>query len=375
MSQWIVQSIFTFIVIIGFEAVYLVIWQVAHPSIDRYSNIKVQAARWGMIVTILLMIALSRIMESVYPQLFLLNITTGLLAVTLPLLNVGMILWEYLARVFCIVLWWLVNIPAISTSSLIAIVVLFVAMSLNWHLKDKLSFNFLPRLMFCIYTCIVFWLTSSETVVSVMIQAMLMYFIDCAIIGILLIKVGQGVMHARETAKVASFDTLTNARSYALYTHDVTELFKNCKNEDSEFTLVTLDVDHFKSINDTYGHLAGNEVLVGVATTLRDTLKPYDADKYLYRTGGEEFNIIFPNMNPKQVAPIIKQCWQDVRTKIFEYDKYKINVTISMGMSAMQPADAILDDTYKRADSYLYDSKNSGRDRITSEGQVIQANN
>lgn len=97
-------------------------------------------------------------------------------------------------------------------------------------------------------------------------------------------------------------DQLTNAKTYALYQADLTRFFEAARQADQPLSLVALDIDHFKQINDHYGHLAGNTILIGVATTLSEGLAKYGDAHHIYRTGGEEFNIVFPDMQPQQVC-------------------------------------------------------------------------
>lgn len=176
--------------------------------------------------------------------------------------------------------------------------------------------------------------------------------------------------HNEHMAQLANYDALTNAKTYSHYQRDITEMYDESRQTHKPVSLVALDVDHFKLINDKYGHLAGNKVLVGIATTLQDTLLSFDSKPQIYRTGGEEFNIVFPDMAPSDVLPIITNCWEAVRSHPFTYNDDKIKVTISIGVTALNDCDTSIEDAYKRADENLYTSKRNGRDIITVDGVV-----
>lgn len=174
---------------------------------------------------------------------------------------------------------------------------------------------------------------------------------------------------------LANYDQLTNAKTYSLYQHDVTRMFQNARETQSALTLVALDIDHFKQINDHYGHLAGNSILIGIAAKLGEVLSQYHQAHQIYRTGGEEFNVVFPHQTPAEVAPIMTQCWETIRKYHFKYETYEVPITISIGITAMKPEDHTIDDTYKRADDNLYLSKHAGRDTITIEGETMHSDN
>ncbi len=133
-----------------------------------------------------------------------------------------------------------------------------------------------------------------------------------------------------------------------------------------------LDIDHFKLINDKYGHLAGNQILTEVASRLKQVLLQYSDNYQLYRTGGEEFTLVFPDSSSAEVLPILIHAWRAVRSSEFVYDKDKINITVSLGLTELVDDDKSPDDLYKRADNSLYTSKKHGRDAITVDGETQQ---
>jgi diguanylate cyclase len=136
-------------------------------------------------------------------------------------------------------------------------------------------------------------------------------------------------------------------------------------------TLIMLDIDYFKRINDNYGHAVGDFVLVECVKLLKE-LFPRDVDA-ICRVGGEEFAIILPDYQLDHAMKKAEAALIKIRGEtIVEQDK-KINFSVSMGIAQLLPEESI-EKWMKRADSALYESKKSGRDRYTiaPHKQLIQ---
>ena len=125
-------------------------------------------------------------------------------------------------------------------------------------------------------------------------------------------------------------------------------------------TLVMFDIDHFKSINDSYGHLAGDYVLKELAQLVKSRLRP---DDILGRYGGEEFAVILPETNASGGTHIAEELRQLVGTHPFTFERERIQVTVSMGVAQLED-DWTLNDFIKQADERLYAAKRGGRNRV-----------
>ena len=139
------------------------------------------------------------------------------------------------------------------------------------------------------------------------------------------------------------------------------ELIKNELNRSERFShtfgLAMLDIDHFKEVNDTYGHQTGDEVLIEIANILKNNLRKTD---FVGRLGGEEFIIICPESNLQDVTDLMEA----FRVKIENHSFTSIrNKTASFGVTLSKQGDTV-DSLIKRADTALYEAKGSGRNKV-----------
>jgi len=125
-------------------------------------------------------------------------------------------------------------------------------------------------------------------------------------------------------------------------------------------TLVMGDIDFFKSVNDTYGHLAGDQVLVTIAEIMQSTVQ---SDDLVCRWGGEEFLILFTDESTAKVAYLTEQIRSEVARQIFSTHHADFHLTMTFGIAAYQINDT-LDSLINRADQALYEGKRTGRNRI-----------
>ncbi len=185
-------------------------------------------------------------------------------------------------------------------------------------------------------------------------------------------------VHTQERLKLNEsimYDTLTHAYSLSRLRKNAVAEFKHCQQDQLPMAAAVLDIDYFKSINDEFGHAAGDQVLISVTKLLQKKLlaAPFAAE--LYRTGGEEMTIIMPDCSLEQAIKLVRDCWTTVRTVPIPYEEDHLHCTISIGLAYLEQSDTELDDLLKRADDSLYLSKQNGRDRITVDGQADLLNN
>jgi diguanylate cyclase (GGDEF)-like protein len=131
------------------------------------------------------------------------------------------------------------------------------------------------------------------------------------------------------------------------------------------FSLLVIDIDHFKKYNDTYGHLAGDEVLSKLASVFKESIRSSD---YAARYGGEEFIIMLPEIGPEQGVEAAERIRHKVAEEIFSGDGESIKVTISVGVACYPKNGEDAESVIRNADAALYEAKELGRNRVILAG-------
>ena len=130
---------------------------------------------------------------------------------------------------------------------------------------------------------------------------------------------------------------------------------------DIKFSLLLLDIDHFKSINDQYGHHTGDRALKMLADCCVGKLRKHDV---MARYGGEEFCVILPNTNGERAAVLAEKLRTAIAAQALKVDGQEVGVTSSIGVSDVRASDKSPGEILERADGALYEAKQSGRDRV-----------
>ncbi|WP_197513333.1 sensor domain-containing diguanylate cyclase [Acidihalobacter aeolianus] len=167
-------------------------------------------------------------------------------------------------------------------------------------------------------------------------------------------------MLERELLRLATTDPLTGIANRRAFLERASEHLKHCRRYGSHLVLIILDLDHFKAINDRYGHVAGDRVLVRFVDEAKQELRETDL---FGRLGGEEFCVILEQTTIEPALKTIERIQQRMRTTNFEDNGERYTVTVSAGGTENLPEDANIERLLERADKALYQAKNDGRDR------------
>ena len=158
-------------------------------------------------------------------------------------------------------------------------------------------------------------------------------------------------------------DTLTKLYTKRFLEEVIPGMLENEKRHNRAVAAIFLDIDHFKTINDTYGHSSGDKVLQQVAKVIMQYTRTGD---YCIRYGGEEFVIIGPCDSDKTVIVVAERIRQKVSDLVFAHDDKEFTVTLSAGIALHHPSESSFDETLINADMKLYQAKESGRNRVVS---------
>jgi diguanylate cyclase (GGDEF)-like protein len=177
----------------------------------------------------------------------------------------------------------------------------------------------------------------------------------------------------RRLKKEASIDSPTGLSNFGQFDKDLQAAFERYQDHNELYSLYTFDIDHFKAINDEFGHLSGNEVLTAVAKHLQRLSGTWEYRAKVYRTGGEEFSVILFHVveSYQRATEISQQLRHELNGLEFCFDDQCLHLTISLGQDRATADDKNYLDLYRRADAFLYTSKNNGRDVATIRGQLV----
>jgi len=168
--------------------------------------------------------------------------------------------------------------------------------------------------------------------------------------------------------EMASIDSLTNMNNRRHFLEIAENAFQQVKNDHNYLAIILLDIDHFKKVNDRYGHRVGDEVLSCVASRIKKSLRQGDvAGRY----GGEEFIVLVLGVPPDYCFNIAERIRQEIARQPIEVGQITLKLTISLGLVSIDPDQALsLDELINCADQAMYSAKQRGRNRVFSWNQI-----
>jgi len=168
----------------------------------------------------------------------------------------------------------------------------------------------------------------------------------------------------KELEEITITDSLTQVFNRQYFMDRIKQEVKRSHRYGTHVSLLMLDIDYFKKVNDTYGHQAGDSVLAGVAGLIKDGLR--DTDLFA-RYGGEEFSLLAMAMDQADAELLAERLRKKVESAEFVLGGHSLKVTVSIGVSAWMPEiKENFEELVRRADSALYSAKQEGRNRICS---------
>jgi len=209
-----------------------------------------------------------------------------------------------------------------------------------------------------------------EIIATVANSALILGCILVAVFGVSFLLVKAAARRVTEAQQqlhaLATTDALTGAFNRgAILAHAREEIshIERRRQQKNDYTLsfILLDIDHFKRINDTYGHLVGDRVLEEMVARVRGVARGNDL---IGRFGGEEFLLILPDADFEGALAAAERVRQAVGSRPFALKQETIRLTVSLGVAASRPGEQSLDGVLQRADAGLYRAKAEGRNRV-----------
>jgi two-component system cell cycle response regulator len=189
---------------------------------------------------------------------------------------------------------------------------------------------------------------------------------------VIAIQAAQAVLRAQlyeQMEKMATTDGLTGLLNHRTFQGRFDEALAAARRYGRNCSLILTDIDHFKSVNDTYGHPMGDQVLKGVARIIREKARDTDL---VARYGGEEFAIIMPEADVKAALAIAERIREAVMAEVFQTDQGPLKVTLSLGIATFPEVSQDKQGLVDLSDQCLYFAKRHGRNQSVTVAQMQQ---
>jgi diguanylate cyclase (GGDEF)-like protein len=177
----------------------------------------------------------------------------------------------------------------------------------------------------------------------------------------------ENAMLYERTELLAITDGLTEIPNHRYFQETLSNYLEKAKQNNEKVSLIIVDIDFFKKINDTFGHQFGDKVLKKVASILKNNIRE---DDFVARYGGEEFAIILNDCDEENAIKVAEKIRKKVQKNDWASLKEKFNVTVSMGIASYPDAASNKNDLIKFADAALYQAKETGRNKVVASKQL-----
>lgn len=237
------------------------------------------------------------------------------------------------------------------------------------------KYNFIFSMLFTLF-CILLFMISNGYIFQKNIPLVVSFnWLCCWLLSSLLFMINRviasHILEYNRRIKNASVDALTKIANRGSFEKNLEKSFEFYKKVNTPYSLAIFDIDHFKKVNDTWGHLAGDEVLRMVSDIAEKVLLKHFKNSKIYRVGGEEFVIAFRGKAAIEALPVLREISTKIEAMVINYEGAKIQVTISSGLVEMTKNCKSSKELYDRADKNMYYSKHNGRNKISFEGKLM----
>jgi diguanylate cyclase (GGDEF)-like protein len=170
--------------------------------------------------------------------------------------------------------------------------------------------------------------------------------------------------------EIATLDRKTGLFNHGFFQNRLAEEIERAERYKTDLSLMILDLDHFKKINDTHGHMMGDDVLIRVAHTIKDKIRTFDIPA---RFGGEEFTVILPETDDRSSIIVADRLRKAIEKLNFKASKTSFSVTTSIGVTTYEHSSNLTEDMFiEQADKALYLAKDNGRNQVALYNDITE---
>lgn len=209
---------------------------------------------------------------------------------------------------------------------------------------------------------------SSEDATTGLINLGITLFIIWLAAAMLIYHLAQEKKYTEKLAELANHDALTGVHNRHYFNQELEKEIAKSRRYKIDLSLFIVDIDHFKQVNDTYGHPIGDQVLKSLAMICKDVLRDVDI---VVRFGGEEFIVILPSTNLGGAVYTAERIRKAIEGHDFSFDDVSLKCTVSVGVASHENKDWNDKDLIKAADIALYEAKKQGRNLVREFNEDI----
>lgn len=193
--------------------------------------------------------------------------------------------------------------------------------------------------------------------------------VTCGVLIILFMHIYEGrrAEAYQKLQRIARTDALTGVANRGSFEQSMMQSIQEAERSHNPLVLVILDIDHFKAVNDRWGHDAGDKALQHVCGVLGERLRITDT---LGRLGGEEFALVLRNTDRARAEPLVESLREQLCITPLQYGKHSINLSATFGIAEWPTDGRTVDELYRCVDQRLYQGKDRGRNQVVSKGVV-----
>jgi diguanylate cyclase (GGDEF)-like protein len=194
-------------------------------------------------------------------------------------------------------------------------------------------------------------------------------------LGVIANQVASSLENAKmykQMETMATTDGLTGLLNHRTFQERLSDLLSRAERHGLKLAIILTDIDHFKKVNDTYGHPVGDQVIKRVAKVLESSVRKIDIAA---RYGGEELAVVLEGADAAGALQLAERIRQDVAKQVMQSEKGPFSVTLSLGIAACPEDGTDKKQLIERADQALYMAKHSGRNRAFTYAQMLAERN